>query len=210
MPDLSYAFTIFFLTLGPVKTIPTFYRLTKEANTKFRYQTALQSSILATAVCIFIAFIGRNTLQNWQISLEALQLAGGLILLLFALKVITMEPQSFQGKKVTKETPLTETFKLALSPLVTPAIITPYGVVAILYYTVITQDNPILFWKVMGIIVILMVLNYLGMIFADKIMKIIGIPILLLVGWIFAIMQAALAIQIILGTFKKMGMIQLQ
>ena len=198
------------MTLGPVKTIPTFYRLTKETSIKFRHQTALQSSILATAVCIFIAFIGRNTLKNWQISLEALQLAGGLILLLFALKVITMEPQSFQGKKASKETPLTETFKLALSPLVTPVIITPYGVVAILFYTVITQDNPLLFWKVMGIIMILMVLNYLGMIFADKIMKIIGIPILLLVGWIFAIMQAALAIQIILGTFKKMGLIQLQ
>ncbi|MEA5508323.1 MarC family protein [Crocosphaera sp. UHCC 0190] len=209
MPRLSYVFTIFFLTLGPIKTIPTFYRLTQAATPKFRNQVALQSGIISTAVCIFIAFVGRNTLAKWQISLEALQLSGGLILLLFALKVITMQPQPMGGQKVTADTPLSKTFALALSPLTTPVIITPYGVVAILFYMVVAQGNPALEWKILAFIVLMMGLNYLGIVFADKIMKVIGIPVLLLVGWVFAIMQAALAIEIMLGAFNRLGVIHI-
>jgi multiple antibiotic resistance protein len=46
------------------------------------------------------------------------------------------------------------------------------------------------------------------MIFADKIMKVVGIAILLLIGWIFAVMQSALAIDIMLRAFKSLGVIK--
>jgi hypothetical protein len=39
-------------------------------------------------------------------------------------------------------------------------------------------------------------------------MKMIGLPILRLLGWIFAVMQSALAIDIMLRAFKSMGVIQ--
>jgi hypothetical protein len=39
-------------------------------------------------------------------------------------------------------------------------------------------------------------------------MKTVGFPILRLIGWIFAVMQAALAIDIILRTFQSLGVIE--
>uniref|UniRef100_B8HLY6 UPF0056 membrane protein n=1 Tax=Cyanothece sp. (strain PCC 7425 / ATCC 29141) TaxID=395961 RepID=B8HLY6_CYAP4 len=204
-PTLSYVFTIFFLTLGPVKTISAFFRLTREANPKFRQRVALQAALISTAICLFIAFIGHNVLAKWGVSLEALRLAGGLILLLFALKVVMMQPQPSAGVQVTADTPLPDTLKLAITPLSTPVIVTPYGVVAILFYMVIAQGYAVLQVQILGIVFLIMLLNYLGMIFADKIMNIIGMPILQLIGWIFAVMQSALAIDIMLGVFKSLG-----
>jgi multiple antibiotic resistance protein len=207
-PDLSYVFTIFFLTLGPVKTIPAFFGLTREASPKFQRKTALQAALVSTALCLFIAFIGKNVLGKWGVSLDALKLAGGLILLLCALKVVTMQPQPTGGKKATAETPLTDTIKLAIAPLATPIIITPYGVVALLFYMVIAERSMVLQSEIFGIVLFIMLLNYLGMFFADKIMKVVGMPVLRLIGWIFAVMQSALAIDIMLGAFRSLGVVK--
>lgn len=207
-PPLSYVFTIFFLTLGPIKTIPAFFGLTKDASPQFRRKTALQATLISTGLCLFIAFIGRNVLGKWGVSLDALKLAGGLILLLSALKIVTMQPQPTGGHRATADTPLAATIKLAIAPLSTPVIITPYGVVAILFYMVIAKGYLGLEIQILSIVLLIMLLNYLGMFFADKIMNIIGMPILRLIGWIFAVMQSALAIDIMLGAFKSLGVIR--
>jgi multiple antibiotic resistance protein len=137
--SLSFIFTIFFLTLGPVKTIPAFFGLTREATAKFRQKAALDATLIATGLCLFIGFFGRNVLGKWGVSLDALRLAGGLILLINAL---------------------------------------------------------------------IMFLNYLGMLFANRIMNIIGLPALRLIGWVFAIMQSALAIDIMLEAGKSLGIVK--
>jgi multiple antibiotic resistance protein len=207
-PDLSFVFVIFFVTLGPIKTIPSFFRLTREATPQFRQKAAFQSALIATGVCLFISFIGVNVVGKWGVSLDALRLAGGLILLLSALKVVTMQPQAIGGQKVTAETPLSATIGLALSPLTTPVIITPYGVVAILFFMVIAKGDMALKSQIIALIFLMMFLNYLGMLFADKILKVIGLPILRLIGWIFAVMQSALAIDVMLEAFKSLGVIK--
>jgi multiple antibiotic resistance protein len=208
--DLSYIFVIFMLTLGPIKTIPKFFVLTRQATPAFRQKVALQSALIALGVCLFIAFIGVNVLGKWQVSLDALRLSGGLILLLSALKVVTVQSSDMvSGKeKVTAETPLAETIALAFSPLTTPIIVTPYGVVAILFFMSVAKDNTPFKVQIIGVIFLMMVLNYLGMLFSDKIMKTIGFPVLRLIGWIFAVMQSALAIDVMLGAFKSLGLIQ--
>jgi len=208
-PNLSYVFTIFFLTLGPIKTIPAFFALTRETSPQFQRKTALQAALISTGLCLFIAFVGKNILGKWGVSLDALRLAGGLILLLSALKVVTMQPQPTGGQKANADTPLTATMKMAIAPLSTPIIITPYGVVAILFYMVIVEQSVGLQSQIIGLVFLIMLLNYLGMFFANKIMKVIGMPILRLIGWIFAVMQSALAIDIMLEAFQSLGVIKI-
>jgi len=208
MIDLSFMFTIFFLTLGPIKTIPAFFRLTHDATPQFRQHIALRATLISFAVCVFIALIGRNILVKWHISPASLKIAGGLILLLSALKIIAMQPQPTRGEKVTAETTLSAATQLALSPLATPVIITPYGVVAIVFYMFIAKGSQVLELQILGMLTLMMVLNYLGMIFARQILMVIGLPILLVIGWVFAVMQAALGIEVILNTFQELGIVK--
>jgi multiple antibiotic resistance protein len=205
----STVFTIFFLTLGPIKTIPVFYNLTREATVRFRQKAALESVLIALVACLLIGFLGRNVLGNWGVSLEALRLAGGLILLINALKIVTLQPpQPTTGKKITSDAPLSATTALAVSALTIPVIITPYGVVAILVFMIIVKDNLVLQGHIVAQIFLMMLLNYIGMIFASKIMSVIGMSVLRMIGWIFAIMQSALAIDIILDAFYSLGLIK--
>jgi multiple antibiotic resistance protein len=206
--DLSYIFVIFMLTLGPIKTIPKFYWLTREATPPFRGRAALQASALAVGVCLSIGFIGVNVLGKWRVSNEALQLAGGLILLLSAIKTVNLQSEAIGGQRVTAETPLAETLSFALSALVTPVIVTPYGVVAILFFMSVARDDTVYKFQIVGLILLMMLLNYLGMRFAGRIMKVVGLSILRLIGWVFAVMQSALAIEIILGAFKSLDLVK--
>ena len=204
----STIFTIFFLTLGPIKTIPVFFNLTKEATVKFRQKTALESAMIATVVCLLIGFLGRNVLGNWGVSLDALRLAGGLILLINALKIVTLQPpQPTTAKKITSDAPLSATTALAISALTIPVIITPYGVVAILFFMIIVKDNLVLQGQIVVQIFLMMVLNYFGMLFAHKIVNVIGLLVLRMIGWIFAIMQSALAIDVMLEAFHSLGVL---
>jgi multiple antibiotic resistance protein len=124
--------------------------------------------------------------------------------------VVTMQSESSGGRKekITAETPISQTLSLAFSPLTTPVIVTPYGVVAILFFMSIADGNTAFKGQIIGLIFLMMVLNYLGMIFAQPIMNTVGFPILRLIGWIFAVMQSALAIDVMLGAFKSLGLIQ--
>lgn len=207
MSSLSEIFTIFFLTLGPVKTIPAFFALTAQASGEFKKQAALKSALVAIGICIFIALVGLNVLAKWKVSIDALRISGGLMLLLSALDVVKMKPSSLGAKKADANTPTSEAIKLALNPLATPVIITPYGVVAILFFMFIANGNIAFQGQIVLMLVLMMLLNYLGMIFADKIMGVIGFPILRLIGWIFSIMQSALAIDIMLTGFKNVSIL---
>jgi multiple antibiotic resistance protein len=207
MTSLSDLFTIFFLTLGPIKTIPAFYRLTAKATPKFRSHLALRATILATSASLFIAFFGRNTLTKWDVSPQAMQITGGLILFIYALKLITLQPQPTGGQKAEADSPLSLANSLAISPLTIPSIITPYGVVAILFYMFIARGNHILELQIVGMVLLMMLLNYLAMMFSYKIMGVIGVPALRLIGWIFAIMQASLAIELIIKALRSLGVV---
>jgi hypothetical protein len=58
-------FIIFFVTLGPLKVIPTFVQLTREANRSLRRQLAVRSTAVSTLVIVLVVLIGRNILEVW-------------------------------------------------------------------------------------------------------------------------------------------------
>ena len=47
-------------------------------------------------------------------------------------------------------------------------------------------------------------LNFLAMLFAEPILRAIGLPVLQAIGWVMSALQAALAIQIILGALRRL------
>jgi len=55
---------------------------------------------------------------------------------------------------------------------------------------VIAEQSILLQSKIFGIMLLIMLLNYLGMFFANQIINIVGMPLLRLIGWIFAVMQS--------------------
>lgn len=202
--DPQFIFTIFFLSLGPVKIIFPFVKLTRNATPEYRRNVSIIAAIIATIVVLFLALFGHHLVAKYQLSLDALRLAGGLVLLISALF------NTFPHLQPPLEMPKTEltAIQLAIRPIVSPIIIPPIGVAAILIFTTLFQGN----WEMQLIIikslVTIMVFNFMAMLFADKIIKIPGLTqILTLAAVVLTFIQVALAIEVILISLKSLGII---
>ncbi|GFE69913.1 MarC family protein [Chroococcus sp. FPU101] len=206
LPQITYIFTIFFLTLGPMKTIPVFYKIALNLEQKDRFRLALKSSLIAALLSVLIALIGLNILDTWKVSLDAILIVGGIFLFVQAFEIVS----HFSGSSTPQASPIQENKPLrllAISPLAVPVIITPYGVVAILLFMSIARNNLSLEITIFGLLLLIMALNFIGMLLATNIMRWVGVATLQIIGWILAILQAGLAVDSILKAFKNLGLI---
>jgi multiple antibiotic resistance protein len=201
--QLSYVFVIFFLILGPLKVIPIFNRVTFNASPNFRQQLAKKATILSSVIVFAVAIVGKIILGKWDVSTAALFIAGGLLLLLAALQMLG---QFTLPKPLPQDTPPPsddQILPLAINPLTIPAIITPYGVVAILVTTSQAEGDIPRQIGIFALLLLIIILNWLGMTFAKAIIQKINIISLIIIGWVFAVLQAGLAIDIMLEGLKR-------
>ncbi|ACB53216.1 hypothetical protein cce_3868 [Crocosphaera subtropica ATCC 51142] len=187
-------FIIFFVTLGPIKIIPTFIKLTQNADDDLRKSLALNGAGLATIVIVLVVLIGGNILTRWTVSMSALLMAAGIMLFLASLQAVMS-----QYKGSAENEPLLEpSMKLLINPLTFPTILPPYGIALALILMVFNNrisDRPFI---VPVMLILVMMLNLLAMLFARPILKTIKLPTLRIAGLVLGVMQLALGIEIIL------------
>ncbi len=81
MLRIEYVFTIFFLALGPLTVIPAFYKATQHADRAYQVRAALLATVIAAVVIAVVALFGAGTLQGWHVSVAALDITIGILLL---------------------------------------------------------------------------------------------------------------------------------
>ena len=79
--------------------------------------------------------------------------------------------------------------------------------VAILLFVRLTHGDHAATFEVITILLLVMVLNFVGMLFARKILKVLGIATFQLMGWIFGILQCGLAVETILVALRNLGVV---
>ncbi|MEI7900637.1 MAG: MarC family protein [bacterium] len=201
MENFAFIFTTCFTLLGPIKLIPSFAGLTRGTELPFKRSVAIWSIVIASVLCVFVAVIGTTILGKYRISLEALRISGGLVLLISALQVI------FQ--KVKPTSPVTGTpaaLQLAVSPVAVPMIVPPAGVAVILVSMMLAPQFPGTPQAVAICLAIVMVLDFLVMVFIDRVIKTPGFGLVLTVlGSVLVFVQVCLGIQTILNGLQGLG-----
>lgn len=203
MTDFSFKMTIFFLLLGPVKIIPAFARLTRGADSGYKRTAAVWAAVFATVICAIVVLQARSFASQYQLSVPALELSGGIILLLSALALIFPRPEP-DVAAVDRPSAV----RLGLSPLATPIVVTPAGVAAIMVFVLLAAGNPAALRSIGTAIAIVMVLNFLVMFFIDLVLKLPGLMLVLqMLGSILAVVQVALAVQEFINAFARLGLV---
>jgi multiple antibiotic resistance protein len=82
-------FVTLFVIIDPPGTVPVFLGLTRGRSRRDRNQLAWQATIVAFSVIVAFALFGRTVLDYLGVSLPALEGAGGLLLLLVALELLS-------------------------------------------------------------------------------------------------------------------------
>lgn len=198
--SLAEIFTFFVLMLGPIKVLVPFVKMTRDTDARFRRKLALRATLISTISCLVAVFMGQRILKAWHISIPAIMLAGGIILFLVALQMIM---KMYSSPSQHEATPPTPSLAMAVSPLSFPTIVTPYGIAILIILMASAQDATRQI-GIIGVLLVTMLLNLLAMLFAHKILRVIGVITLQILGCVLGVLQVALGIEIILQTLIKM------
>ena len=120
-------FVTLFVIIDPAGTVPVFLGLTRGRSRHDRNQLAWQATIVAFGVIVAFALFGRTILDYLGVALPALEGAGGLLLLLVALELLT-------GKAGEPSEAELERANVAFVPLGTPLLAGPGAIVATMLY----------------------------------------------------------------------------
>lgn len=180
-------FVTLFVIIDPPGTVPIFLGLTATMTSRRRSRAALQAVAVAFGVIVAFAVFGQTILDYLGISLPALQAAGGLLLLLVALELLT-------GKADDPEA--TDKVNVALVPLGTPLLAGPGAIVATMVFVQRADEVADLLAVAAGIVAVHLVL-YLTMRFAGVIRRVLGDSGVLLVTRISGLLLSAIAVQLV-------------
>jgi multiple antibiotic resistance protein len=122
------AFVTVLVIMDPIGNVPIFLSLTRHQDDAARRRSALQASAVAAGVILVFALFGQQILALLGISLEALQVAGGLLLLIIALELLRGDEED-AGPSAAVGT------NVALVPLGTPLLAGPGAIAATMLYT---------------------------------------------------------------------------
>lgn len=203
MEQSAFVFTILFMLLGPIKVVPAFAAATRGTDAAFKRRTAIYAALFASVICAFISFSGQGLIGKYRLSPSALMIAGGLVLLVAALRTMFPGPAVAHADPSTQRTPL----QVAMSPLATPGIVPPAGVAALLILCTYATRFPGLGSLIATGIAVMMALDFLAMVFNDRLVKLPGLLLVLqLLGSVLVFVQVALAIDTILDGARSAGL----
>ena len=192
---LFNVFIIFFVTLGPLKIVPPFVRLTQNATTKLRQQLAIRSFTISTIVIILVALLSQNILSKWQVRVPSVLIAAGILLFLVSLDMIMSQYKSSKLPDV----PVEPSLNLVINPLVFPTILTPYGIALVITLSAIFGKLQLSIVSLIGLLVLVMFLNLMAMLTARPILNFVKPTTLQVIGFVIGVLQLALGIDFILG-----------
>ncbi|GAA1263549.1 MarC family protein [Arthrobacter pascens] len=177
-----------FVIMDPPGTVPLFLSLTADMTSKLRNRSALQALAVAAGVITAFAVFGQNILSYMHISLAALQGAGGLLLILIALQLLTGTNNGTENANRYKN--------VAFVPLGTPLMAGPGAIVAVMVFAQ-QADSPARVAAVIAGVLLTFISLYLAMRFASLIQKILGEDGVELVTRIAGLLLSAIAVQMI-------------
>ena len=86
MVEPAQIFTFFFVTLGPLKLIAPFAFRTRDVDLARSRRIGLWAFAVATISVLAGGLLGSNLLVTWRVSMPALQLSGGIVFFLVAMR----------------------------------------------------------------------------------------------------------------------------
>ena len=174
--------------VDPPGMVPVFLALTGTMEPKARVRAGTQAVLLALGVIVGFAVAGQTLLDYLHVKLPALQGAGGLLLVLVALQLLTgkTDEPSEQGG----------TSNVALVPIGTPLLAGPGAIVATMLF--VRRANGFADYAVIGagilavMLTVWLVLRFSGVIV--KLLRPAGIEVLTRIA---GLLLAAIAVQLI-------------
>ena len=186
------SFVTLFVIMDPPGAAPIFLGLVADKTQRVRRILAMQAAAVSFLVISLFALFGRVILEYLNISLEALQAAGALLLLLVALELLTGNTKSMNDDSNTN---------VALVPLGTPLLAGPGAIVATMIFVQQVDSREMGFALVAAVIAVHIAIA-LVLMASTTILKVIKETGVTLVARIAGLLLAAIAVQMLVDAIR--------
>lgn len=143
------SFVLLWAVIDPIGTVPVFIASTQGRARSEQKKIAFTAAIAAAGILLFFILVGEFLLKGMGVSLTSFQIAGSLVLFLFALTMIFGESKPDGESRMARSAQDT-----AIFPLATPSIASPGAMMAVVLLT----ENGETSVPEQGLIAILMLL----------------------------------------------------
>lgn len=203
--DVGREFVTLLVVIDPIGSLPVFYFATQAVPQAKHRAYAIRAVLIATVVLLFFLVAGQLLLESLGLRFGSFQIAGGIVLFLFAMTMIFGEAKSDVEIKEAERHDLSG----AVFPLAMPSIASPGAMLAIV---VLTENNAnsvpeqavtaALLLGVMAVTLILLLL-------ASQLKRVLGSTGANVISRVMGIILATIAVDAVLGGLDTVGVLQL-
>ena len=201
------ALATFFATIGPIDVAAMFTALTVNQTSQQRRLIAIRGSLIGAAILLVFALVGEYLLSSLGISLAALRIAGGVLLLLIGIEMVFA--RSSGGTSTTDEEEQEALAKpdISVFPLATPLIAGPGAMGAAIILMANQSGNILGQAIILGSLLAVLLLTLISMLLAGKIQKLLGVTGMHVITRVMGVLLSALAVQFMIDGIKQSGLI---
>lgn len=188
-----------FVVIDPFGTMVLFISLTSTMSEKYRKAATRDAVIYGSLILILFAVVGNLVLYFFGISISALEIAGGIILLMMGIEMVR------EGDRPKSSGSTEDQADVGIVPFATPLLAGPGAISLVI---ILMKGGFLDEIFTLASIVILFVIVYIFFTFSRRIMKITGERVMKALTRIFGLLVAAFAVQYLISALTILGMVK--
>ena len=180
-----------FVVLNPIGTVPLFIAITQNMNKEERKAVSKTAIITSGTVLMVFAIGGTEILSIFGITIFSFMIAGGVLLLIVAIELLTHGVWRFGGGTLPGES--------GVVPIAFPLLAGPGAITSV----IISYEATGLIVTMLSIAIVIGI-TYIILIFINPIYRLLGRRGSMIVTRVFAVFIAAIAVQYIVEGAKRL------
>jgi multiple antibiotic resistance protein len=193
LADLVRSTIALFVVIDPIGSVPVFIALTQKMERAERASVTKTAIITAAGLLFVFAVAGTQILSIFSITISSFMVAGGVLLFIVAIELLTHGEWRFAGAGAQGES--------GVVPLAFPLLAGPGAITAVM----ISFQTAGLIVTALSILIVIGI-TYVVLRYVDRIYRVLGRRGSIIVTRVFAVLVAAIAVQFIvdgaLGLFS--------
>ena len=187
------ALVLLLLVLDPFGSLPIFIGVMRNVAPERRHVVALRESAIAFSVLLVFMLAGQAFLTLMHLSERSLEVAGGVILLIIAMKMIFASGATLYAGDGEGREPL-------VFPLAVPLMAGPSAMATVL---LLASRQPERLGHWIGALTVAMVVSAMVLLSADRIRRWIGASMVSAIEKLMGLVLTAIAVEMILAGLKR-------
>lgn len=188
-----------FVVIDPFGSLVLFIAMTGSMDQKSRNTVIRDATVYGGMILILFAILGSYILYYFGISIEALEIAGGLILLIMGIEMVREgdRPKSMGGNI---------DYDIGIVPFATPFIAGPGAISLVIILMKGTIYDDI---YTIASVILMMLIIYFFFVFSSKIVRVVGDKVMKALTRIFGLLVAGVAVQFFIIALESFSLIKI-